>query len=85
MIIKGSRYSASSETRNGETQTVATPSVYSTGNFYTIVSKSGDTFERLAAQHLNNSNMYWKLADINQHISSVDFIPVGSVVRIPLP
>lgn len=84
MIIKGSRYSAATETRNDSTKTIATPSTYSTANFFTIVAKGGDTFERLAAEHLNNPNMYWKLADINKHVSAVDFIPSGSVIRIPL-
>lgn len=84
MIIKGSRYSATVETRNDDTKKIATPSNYSTATFFTIISKSGDTFERLAAQHLNNSNMYWKLADLNKHVSTVDFITPGTVIRIPL-
>lgn len=84
MIIKGSRYSSSIETRNDETRTIAVPSQYSTSNFMTIISQGGDTFERLAAKYLNNSNMYWKLADINKHVSNIDFIPTGTVIRIPL-
>lgn len=84
MIIKGSRYSASVETRNEDTKTISTPSTYSTANFFTIIASNGDTFERLASEHLNNPNMYWKLADLNKHVSSVDFIPSGTVIRIPL-
>jgi nucleoid-associated protein YgaU len=84
MIIKGSRYSAKVETRNEDTKTIAVPSTYSTANFFTIIARSGDTFERLASEHLNNPNMYWKIADINKHVSSIDFIPSGTVIRIPL-
>lgn len=84
MIIKGSRYSATTETRNDETKAIATPSTYTTANFFTIVAKSGDTFERLASEHLNNPTMYWKIADINKHVPTVDFIPSGTIIRIPL-
>lgn len=84
MIIKGSRYSATVETRNDNTVSIAVPSSYTTGNFFTIVTQENESFESLAADHLGNPTMYWKIADINKHIQYPDFLPVGTVVRIPL-
>lgn len=84
MIIKGSRYSESIETRNGTTNNVATATSYTNESYYTIVTDQGDTFQSLANRYLNNSLMYWKLADINKAISYPDVIPTGSQIKIPL-
>ena len=84
MIIKGSRYTQSSETRNDETAYVADASTYRVGSYFTIVAEDGDSFEFLAARHLNNPQMYWKLADINTHVPFPDFIEAGTSIRIPL-
>lgn len=84
MIIKGSRYSSASETRNGTTTSVATPSEYTTNAYFTIVSEEGNTFQGLAGTYLNNPNLYWKLADLNKNVRYPDIIPTGTVIKIPL-
>lgn len=84
MIIKGSRYSETTETRNNETKAIAKSSAYSTQAYYTIVSEQGDTFQSLAQRHLNNPSLYWKLADINKSVRFPDEIPAGTVLNIPL-
>jgi hypothetical protein len=84
MIIKGSRYTQSSETRNDTTVYVADNATYRVGNYFTIVAEDGDSFEFLASRYLNNPQMYWKLADINTHVPFPDFIEAGTSIKIPL-
>lgn len=84
MIIAGSRYSESSETRNGQTVNVALPTSFNTGNYFTIIAVDGDTFETLAARYLTGPSVWWKLADINKHVAFPDFITPGTTIRIPV-
>lgn len=84
MIIKGSRYSGKTETRNGETTSLAICSKYTTTSFFTVVSEQGDTFESLAGRFLNNPTLYWQIADINKTVKYPDNIPTGTTIRIPL-
>lgn len=84
MIVKGSRYSEKTETRDDNTNVIATSSSYSTDSYYSVVSEQNDTFERLAGRYLNNSTLYWKIADINKQVRYPDVIPTGTSIRIPL-
>lgn len=84
MIIKGSRYSEYSETRNGVTSSIALPSTYTTTSTFTVVTEQGDTFQHLANRHMNDPKMYWKIADLNKNLGYPDTIPIGTVVKIPL-
>jgi nucleoid-associated protein YgaU len=84
MIIKGSRYSESAETRNGVTNSIATNTEFTSSSYYTVISDQGETFQSLASRYLNNPSMYWKLADVNKSLGYPDVIPMGSVIRIPL-
>lgn len=83
MIITGSRYSESSETRNDKTVSVALPTTFSTNNYFTIVATGVETFELLAYRYLNDASMWWKIADINKNITFPDYITAGTTVRIP--
>ena len=83
MIITGSRYTESSETRNGQTLNVAVPTTFTTARFFTITASGNDTFESLAYRYLNSTNMWWKIADINKSIKFPDYISAGTTVRIP--
>lgn len=84
MIIKGSRYSQSSETRNNETKNVATASKYSTDRYITIIAEDGQSLQYLASLYLNDSTMYWKVADLNVNIMFPDRLTAGTIVKIPL-
>lgn len=52
--------------------------------FTVYVSREGDSFERLAAQYLNEPSRYWEIADINPHVEWPDRIPAGTSIRIPI-
>lgn len=83
MIIIGSRYTESSETRNGQTLNVAVPTTFKTTKFFTVTASGNETFESLAYRYLNSTSMWWKIADINKSITFPDYIPAGTTVRIP--
>lgn len=84
MIIKGSRYQEKTETRDGESISIAISNSYSTDSYYTIVTYQDETFASLAYNHLKNATMYWKIADLNKNIPYPDIIPAGTVLKIPL-
>lgn len=84
MIIKGSRYSSSSETRNGETNVIAVPTTFSSKNYISVITESTQSFESLADVYLGNTSLYWKIADLNPEIMFPDFIPQGTVIKVPL-
>lgn len=84
MIIKGSRYVQTSETRNNETKNVATASKYNTDRYITIIAEDGQSLQYLASLYLNDSTMYWKVADLNVNIMFPDRLTAGTIVKIPL-
>jgi hypothetical protein len=84
MIIKGSRYSQSVETRNDTTKNVATPSTFTSNTQFSVIAEEGQTFQYLAALYLNDATMYWKIADINTNITFPDSLSAGTLVNIPI-
>lgn len=84
MIIKGSRYSETIETRNDETKSIAVNTEFTTDTYYSIVTYQNETFSSLASSYLKNPTMYWKIADINKSLGYPDTIPSGTVVNIPM-
>jgi hypothetical protein len=84
MIIKGSRYSQSTETRNGVTTNIALPTKYNNPKAMTIIAEEGQTLQYLAAVYLNNPSMYWKIADLNPSIMFPDRLNAGTIVKIPI-
>lgn len=83
MIIKGSRYKQSTETRNNVTNNIAVPSKYETKSYFSIITEEGQSFQYLAALHLNDPTLYWKIADINPTILFPDKLPAGTLLNIP--
>lgn len=85
MIVKGSRYVADVGVREDEVINIARPVEFEMGNYMVITTKEGESFESLAARYLQNSFLYWKIADCNQQIKYPDYLEPGTRVRIPLP
>lgn len=83
MIQISSRYRIASEVRNENTAIVAVRSAAITPSYSVYVTRDGDSFESLASQFLGAPVFYWKLADINPQVLFPDYIPVGTVLRIP--
>lgn len=83
MIIKGSRYTQSTETRNGVTVNVALPTKYETKSYFSVITEEGQSLQYLAALHLNDPTLYWKIADINPTIVFPDKLPAGTLINIP--
>lgn len=84
MIVRGSRYSVSSETRNGETYNVSNNTKFSAPQVMVVVSSEGQSMELLAAMYLNDATQYWKIADLNPQIAFPDILPAGTQVKIPI-
>lgn len=84
MIVRGSRYSATSETRNGSTYNVSNNTKFSAPNVMVVVASEGQSLEILSAMYLNDATQYWKIADLNPQIAFPDYVPAGTQVRIPI-
>jgi hypothetical protein len=84
MIIKGSRYSQSMETRKNVTTNIALPTKYNNPKTITVIVEEGQTLQYLAAVYLNDSSMYWKIADLNPNIMFPDKVATGTIIKIPI-
>lgn len=49
---------------------------------YTTV--DGDSFDLIAARTLTDPERYWEIADLNPHVSFPDWIPEGTIIRVPI-
>jgi nucleoid-associated protein YgaU len=85
MIINGSRYTQSVVTFENEAIKIAIQNKMEyTQRTSTIITKSGDSFQKIASRILGDSTQYWKIAKLNPYITFPDAIPTGSVIRVPL-
>lgn len=80
MIKISSRYTTTTDA-SGNVISVRKPKVTETYSLYTV--KQGDTMDLLAAQVYGDPTQYWRIADMNPHITFPDLIQVGDVLRIP--
>lgn len=85
MIIKGSRYYQESTTVDGYSVPIASKrEPFVAKRTMTIISNSGDTFDKIAARVLGDSTQWWKVAGLNPNVQFPDIIPTGTVVIVPL-
>jgi hypothetical protein len=52
-------------------------------NFYYYVWRERDRVDRVAAQLLGDSNLWWRVMDYNPEIIDPVNIPAGTLLRIP--
>jgi nucleoid-associated protein YgaU len=83
LIIKGSRYKENTETRNEDTKVIAEVKPYTTSSYFSVVTQQYETFASLAASHLKDPTLYWKIADLNKSLGYPDFIVTGTVIKVP--
>jgi nucleoid-associated protein YgaU len=83
LIIKGSRYTETIETRNEDTKVIAEVKASTVDSYFTIVTQQYETFSSIAATHLKDPTLYWKIADINKYLGYPDFIVAGTVIKVP--
>lgn len=67
-------------TNNGR---YAEPRLNDAVSYTQYVVKDGESFESLAARLYNDGKRYWEIASINPQVEFPDFIPVGTVIRLP--
>jgi hypothetical protein len=48
-----------------------------------IMAVEGQTFDELAAMHLGDSQLYWRIAELNPHVPYPDTLSAGTRIRIP--
>lgn len=51
--------------------------------YSTVTTKSGQTFQEIAALNLGDPGLYWRIADMNPHVPYPDEIPMGTRLRLP--
>jgi|688.fasta_scaffold68583_3 nucleoid-associated protein YgaU len=83
MIQVLSRYTITSEERDGNVAIIAVRKSAPTTSYSSHRARNGDTFENLAARYLGSSLFYWKIADLNPQVPFPDYIPAGTNIRIP--
>jgi nucleoid-associated protein YgaU len=83
MIQISSRYRVNTEIRNDDIAVVSVRNSVTVPNYATHVSREGDSFESLASRFLGAPVFYWKIADINPQVAFPDYIPPGTLIRIP--
>ena len=85
MIFSNSRYTQSLVTEDSQAIQIAIKKTLDvTKRTTTISTKSGDTFERIAAHVLGDSTQYWRIANLNPSIRFPDIIPTNTILTIPL-
>jgi hypothetical protein len=52
--------------------------------YVTHVVQAKESFASLASKYLNDERLYWYIADQNPQVKFPDYIPIGTLVRIPL-
>ena len=51
---------------------------------YEVITTVGNqTFEELAATHLGDPQLYWRIAGVNPHVPYPDEVSAGTRLRIP--
>lgn len=85
MIVNGSRYVADTDFNEGTIVSIAKKSdKYIAKKTMTIVTRHGDTFDKVASRYLNDATQYWKIAGLNPNVRFPDTIPVGTVLVVPV-
>ena len=83
MIAPLSRYRVVSEARNNKTEIVALKDRQGVPNYRTYQVSDGESFQSIATQFFGSPLLYWRIADINPHVPYPDYIPSGTIIRIP--
>ena len=51
--------------------------------YYTVIAIEGQTMQEIAALHLGDASLYWRLADVNPQVPYPDEVPAGTRLRLP--
>jgi hypothetical protein len=51
----------------------------------TVTIVAGDRIDNLAAAHIGDPELFWRLADANRAMQAEDLVVIGRVLRITLP
>ena len=51
--------------------------------YYTVIAMDGQPMQEIAAQHLGDPSLYWRLADVNPQVAYPDEVPAGTRLRLP--
>lgn len=54
-----------------------------TSKFYYVSWREGDRLDAMAAELLNDANLWWKIMDYNPEVANPFSIEIGTILRIP--
>ena len=80
MITLASRYKTESA-EDGNVVSVRKSIFPTTYTVYTV--KDGDTMDLLSTQLYGDPALYWRIADMNPHITFPDLLRAGDTLRLP--
>lgn len=80
MLTLSSRYK-NEIADDGQVISVRKTTSPTTYTVYTV--KDGDTLDLLATNMYGDPSLYWRIADMNPHISFPDLIQAGDILRLP--
>jgi len=83
MISPLSRYRMISENRDGKVVVVAVKLPSSIPNYSSYTVRDNETFQSISMRVFGTPLLYWRIADINPQVPFPDYIPIGTVIRIP--
>lgn len=72
-----------SENRDGKVVVVAVKLPSSIPNYSSYTVRDNETFQSISMRVFGTPLLYWRIADINPQVPFPDYIPIGTVIRIP--
>jgi hypothetical protein len=89
MIFSDSRYATANVYKaftpklGGNSVVVLREFPFNSSAFFYYIWRDGDRVENVAANLLEDSNLWWKIMDFNPEIANPFSISIGTIVRIP--
>lgn len=82
--LSSSRYTTTTRDVDGYSRSEAIRKSTVKSNTISHVCSDGESFSSLAGRFYGDATLFWKIADFNPSIKFPDFIPIGTVVKIPM-
>jgi hypothetical protein len=79
-ISPTSRYTLTNDSKG---RAITKRKVVGSSRYSVIMTVGKQTLDELAAIHLGDPQLYWRIAGVNPHVPYPDEVPAGTRLRIP--